>query len=450
MKNPRKVEVIPYDMRWPDYFKQEANRIQNVLGVHLKEIHHIGSTAIPNMTAKPIIDILLECNNLDEIDLIIEKLAALNYYNIRRQIIPHVSFFARRQDEDMSFHLHIHEKGSPQIKRHIRFRDYVTQHPEDAKAYAALKIHLAEKFVDDINSYVFGKDKLVQEIDTKAKRWAHRKNNYLPFNTGRPAKEWSHEKLVKAMSANLNVHMTYFAQYLNQVELIRIPGFTIVNSGLADDTFNYVLDADFSAAEAHNKISEVTSYFLQKNIPFSWWVSPYDKPHDLERYLEDENYQNTENNTAMYFDLDAWDGQISLPAELEIIQAKDEKTLHDFALVLANDETAFKTYYSWIASTLTDDDPIEYYVGYINGKPVVRGLSCYFAQVAGLHWLSTSPSERKKGYGAAMQQFRLKRAKELGYHIAVLQASSEGFPLYKRLRYKECGMFREFKLKKIK
>lgn len=119
----------------------------------------------------------------------------------------------------------------------------------------------------------------------------------------------------------------------------------------------------------------------------------------------------------------------------------------DFALVLAKDEPSFKTYFSWIASVLTDDDPIEYYVGYVDGKPVVRGLSCYFAQVAGLHWLSTLPSERRRGYGRAMQEYRLKRAKDLGYHIAVLQASSEGYPLYRKLGYKECGLFREYKLR---
>ena len=147
----------------------------------------------------------------------------------------------------------------------------------------------------------------------------------------------------------------------------------------------------------------------------------------------------------MYFDLDAWNGcGFSIP-QLNIIQATDEKTLQDFALVLTNDEAAFKTYFSWVASILTDDDPIEYYVGYVDGKPVVRGLSCYFAQVAGLHWLSTVPSERRKGYGRAMQEYRLKRAKDLGYHIAVLQASSEGYPLYRQLGYKECGHFCEYK-----
>lgn len=265
----------------------------------------------------------------------------------------------------------------------------------------------------------------------------------MPANTGPLAKHWSYEKLVKAMEANLNVHMTHFAQYLNQVELIRIPGFTIVNTGLSDDTFNYVLEADFTSSEASKKICEITNYF--RNSPFSWWVSPHDKPKNLTAYLENHGYVNTEKNTAMYFDLDAWDGRISVPPNLQIIQAKDEKTLQDFALVSTNDKISFKTYFAWIAPVLTDADPIEYYVGYVNGKPVVRGLSCYFAQVAGLHWLSTASSERRFSYDKSMQEYRLKRAKELGYHIAVLKVSHEDYPHYKKLGYKECGIFREFK-----
>ena len=445
MKNPRKVEVVPYNPEWSEFYKQESQHLQKTLGDHLREIYHIGSTAIPNMPAKPVIDMMLVCENLDEIDDITQKLNNLKYYNIRRQIIPHRSFIASRQDEHIRFHLHIHERGSPQIKRHVNFRDYVIAHPLDAKRYAELKIKLAEQFREDMNSYVFGKDKLVQEIDTKAKLWAKRKKDYLSPNTGEYAHEWSQEKLIKAMVANLNVQMTHFAQYLNQVELIRIPGFTIVNSGLHDDTFNYVIDADFSDAEANKKINEVTDYFRKKNIPFSWWVSPYDKPDDLSKYLENNGYINTENSVAMYFDLDKWDGHVVMSSDLQIISAIDEKTLRDFAFVLSNDEASCQKYFEWVASILTEDDPIEYFVGYVNGKPVVSGSSCYFAQLTGLNDLSTAPDERNKGYAKAMQYYRLKRAKDLGYHIAVLQASHESYPIYTKLGYKECGTFREFK-----
>jgi len=83
----------------------------------------------------------------------------------------------------------------------------------------------------------------------------------------------------------------------------------------------------------------------------------------------------------------------------------------------------------------------------LNDKPVVCGSSCYSAQLTGLNNLSTAPDERNKGYAKAMQYYRLKRAKELGYHIAVLQAFREGYPLYTKLGYKECCTFREFKLR---
>ncbi len=441
-----KVEIAPYDLHWPIIYRGEANRIKKALGGYLKAMYHIGSTSIPGMPAKPVIDIMLVLDNVDDIHVISEKLIQLNYGQVQRQIIPHVSFFTKRQDETISFHLHLHERGSPQINRHINFRDYVIHHPQMADDYANLKCHLASLFPNDMSSYVSGKDKLVQQIDTQAKRWVKRKRDYLLPNTGPFAKDWSHEKLVKAMEANLNVHMTHFAQYLNQIELIRVPGFTLVNSMLPDDTFNYAIDADFSSANANKKISEVTDYFTQNNSPFSWWVSPHDKPEDLSTQLENQGYNNTENNCAMYFDLDAWNERSSSLSELNIIRATDEKKLHDFALVLANNDAAFKTYFSSVAAVLTEDDPIEYYVGYVNGKPVVRGLSCYFAQVAGLHWLSTAPSERRKGYGRAMQEYRLKRAKELGYHVAVLQASNDGYPLYQKLGYQECGYFREYKI----
>ena len=72
--NSQKVEIVTYDPRWPEYFEQESNRIKEVLGSYLKEIYHIGSTALPNMPAKPVIDMMLVCDNLDEIESIAEKL----------------------------------------------------------------------------------------------------------------------------------------------------------------------------------------------------------------------------------------------------------------------------------------------------------------------------------------------------------------------------------------
>lgn len=445
-QNKRKVEVIPYHPEWLNLFAIEAKHIQHLLGSRLKKIHHIGSTSIPNMPAKPVIDILLECDNLDDIDFISTQLQTLNYAPVHRHIVPHRSFITTKQLPNIRYHVHILERGDSQIKRHIHFRDFMIHHPEEARVYAELKMELAKKFPDDMGSYVYGKDKLVQKIDAKTKHWSGRQKNFCEMNTGPCAKQWSQEKLTQAMIANFNVHMTYFAQYLNEVELVRIPGFTLVNSGLSDDTFNYVLDADFLPEVAQIGIADITDYFQKRKLPFSWWLSPLDKPNNLGQLLEKNGYYNSENNIAMYFDLDAWDEDWFEIPKLKIIRALDEQRLQDFALVLSNYEESFKEYFSWIAKMLTPEDPIEFYVGYVNNKPVVRGLACYGAQVVGLYWLSTAIDERKKGYATAMQQFRLKRAKELGYHVAVLQASAEGYPLYQKLGYRECGVFKEYKV----
>lgn len=442
----RTANLVAYDESWPNRYRLEADKIQSALGDLLMDIHHMGSTAIPHMPAKPVIDILLECDNFDQISTIQTQLQTVGYAYLRRSIIPYFSFFTSNTVDDLRFHIHIYERGDPQIQRHIHFRDYLRQHPEDAQAYRDLKLKLSKLYIDDMHQYVQGKDQFVQTIDMKAKCWPNRRKQFLPshkrtFNSDQ-------NTLIKAMEANLNVHMTYFAQYLNQVTLIRIPGYTIVNSGLNDDTFNYVLDTDLIPTDADTKIKEVTDYFRQHHKPFSWWLSPNDKPNDLATRLENNGYQNTENNVAMYLNLDNWDhpSPITAPkSELTIIRALDEKTLTDFASVLTNDEIAFKTYFSWIAKILTDDDPIEYYVGYVNDKPVVRGLICFYAGVAGLYWLSTALDARHQGYATAMQHFRLTRAKQLGYHLAELQASVEGYPLYKKLGYQECGVFREYK-----
>ncbi len=93
VEQTKENEVITYDPKWPDYYKQESQRLQKALGDHLREIYHIGSTAIPNMPAKPVVDIMLVCENLDAIGPITQALNGLNYYYLSRSFVPHRSFF---------------------------------------------------------------------------------------------------------------------------------------------------------------------------------------------------------------------------------------------------------------------------------------------------------------------------------------------------------------------
>lgn len=262
----------------------------------------------------------------------------------------------------------------------------------------------------------------------------------------------SEKELLQAMEANLFTQMTHFAKRLPQIELLHKPGITLVNSGLPDDSFNYVLSAKFQEKDAEETIRTATEYFRQRQVPFSWWFNPLDQPARLGEILLDYGYRCVDNNAGMYFDLDKWDErELSPPSRLKVVrigaQNANDKAWHDFVLVSANNEAASHQYISWIKSVLTNEDPLEYYVGYdVHGQPVVSALLCCFAGVVGLYWLATAPHEQRKGYATLMQYYMFKRAKDLGYHIMVLEASDQGYPLYQRLGYKECGLFREYKI----
>lgn len=440
------IELHDYDLNWPIIYQAEAEKLSQALGKDFKEIYHIGSTAIPGMRAKPVIDILLGVHDIFKIDKINDKLAQLGYEPVTRQIVPHVSFFTKKYGPVHDFHLHLHEVGSPQIKRHVHFRDYLIYHQDEAKVYAELKNRLADQFKNDRFGYVLAKSHFVQQIDGKAKKWEGRRHDFCEANSGPQRSDWDLTRVLKAAVANFNCQNTHFPQFIEQVELIRVPGYTLINSNLPDDTFNLIIDAHLPDNQVDSKIEELTRYFTDKNIDFSWWLGPTDQPINLDAHLEQARYQNMETNPVMYFDLDSWQGEIQPHPELEIVQATDENQLIDYASVLMNDEKSFKQYYSWIASVLDKEDPFEYYVGYVNGVPVVRGMSCYFAQVVGLYWLSTAVDQRNKGYGRAMQEYRLKRAKDKNYHLAVLQASKQGYPLYAKMGYQVIAEFKDYHL----
>lgn len=446
------IKLIDHSPKWVDYFKEESDQIQNLLGNHLNEIHHIGSTAIAGIAAKPVIDIMLEFKDLDQIDEIWQSLAQLNYRALRGHIGPHRSYFTRRADSDITYHLHLRESGDPQLNRHVNFRNYMNAHPDKAQAYAKLKLNLAQQHIDNINAYVAGKDKFIQEIDRLAKTWPQRRQNFAPANTGQNIGNWSNEKLVKAMEANLNLHMTYYAQYLSQVNFIRVPGYTLVNSALPDAAFNYILEANFSEEEADTLIPAIINNFATycsdlptQKVPFSWWISPCDKPQNLTTLLEKYQLQLAETNMGMYLDLDQYLSSAENKDHLEIKQAKTQTELLDFALALTNDKQAFVDYYSALAAVITDEDPIKFYVGYIDNKPVTRGLVVYLAQVAGIYAISTDPAYRYRGYARIMEEFLLTQAKNLGYHIAVLQAAPTGLAFHQKLGFKECCIFKEYK-----
>ncbi|MFF2090495.1 GrpB family protein [Paenibacillus sp. NPDC058174] len=166
----RKVEVTPYQSLWEERFKETAVKLQAVLGGEIIEIHHIGSTSVPGLAAKPVIDVLPVVKHIKRIDEYEAVMREEGYMPKGENGIAGRRYFAKGGD-CRTHHIHIYEHGHAQIARHLAFRNYLRTHAEIAHTYGQLKIELAARFPLDIDAYIKGKEALASEIDRQALQW---------------------------------------------------------------------------------------------------------------------------------------------------------------------------------------------------------------------------------------------------------------------------------------
>ena len=166
----RKVEVIPYDPIWATKFEEEAAKLKRLFEDELVAIHHIGSTSVPGLDAKPIIDIMPVVRQIERIDDWIGHMEALGYRSFGEHGIPRRRFFAKGE-EVRTFHVHMFEDGDDGVIRHLAFRDYLVTFPDVRDEYAALKQQSASQHPDDIESYIQGKQDWVSATERAATIW---------------------------------------------------------------------------------------------------------------------------------------------------------------------------------------------------------------------------------------------------------------------------------------
>jgi GrpB-like predicted nucleotidyltransferase (UPF0157 family) len=168
----RQVIVVPHNPEWSRQFEQESLAIREALGDNFVAIHHVGSTAIPRIHAKPIIDMLTEVVNIERVDDQAEHLATLGYKAMGEYGIPGRRYFRKHNAAgERTHHLHVFTTGSLEVLRHLAFRDYMITHPADAQAYSQLKQQLAAAHPTDIEAYMDGKDGFIKEMECKALEW---------------------------------------------------------------------------------------------------------------------------------------------------------------------------------------------------------------------------------------------------------------------------------------
>lgn len=162
------VKVIrPYDPDWPAQFAAEATVVAAALGAGLCRIDHIGSTAVPGLIAKPVIDMLAEATDLDAIDGRIPAMQAAGYEARGEYGLPGRRYFKKASADrrPVGFHLHVYASGSPDLRRHRAFRDYLIARPDVAAAYAALKRSIADETGRLPEDYADRKSEFVRAIE---------------------------------------------------------------------------------------------------------------------------------------------------------------------------------------------------------------------------------------------------------------------------------------------
>ena len=163
MQTMKTIVVVDYDTTWPDTFEQLRARVWLVVGDLAVTIEHVGSTSVPGLAAKPIIDMTIVVPSVHEVPLAIERLATLGYEHRGDLGIEGREAFTR--PEDLPAHnLYLSAPGSLGLQNQLAVRDYLRAHPPTAHAYGELKKRLAQRFPHDIVSYVDGKTDLLLGI----------------------------------------------------------------------------------------------------------------------------------------------------------------------------------------------------------------------------------------------------------------------------------------------
>jgi GrpB-like predicted nucleotidyltransferase (UPF0157 family) len=168
---PDPVIIAAYDPGWPTLFQELGTALRGVLGETALRIDHIGSTAIPGLAAKPVIDVQISVVSFEPLDAYRIPIESLGFVHRRDNPDLTKRYFRERPGERRT-HIHVRSAGSWGEQTALLFRDYVRTHGEAAARYGELKVRLAERYRDDRHRYTDEKGPFIWEIMADANRWS--------------------------------------------------------------------------------------------------------------------------------------------------------------------------------------------------------------------------------------------------------------------------------------
>ena len=157
-----RVELVAYDPAWADMFAQISRDVRAACGTLIVDIHHIGSTSVPGLSAKPLIDVMPVLNAFAAGARCADILEPLGFYYYDEYGIPGRQFF--RQRGPININMHMFERGHIEIERHLVFRDALRSDARLKAAYEDLKRGLAARFPNDVDSYAMSKSVFIEGV----------------------------------------------------------------------------------------------------------------------------------------------------------------------------------------------------------------------------------------------------------------------------------------------
>ena len=165
------LELMDYRDDYKDIYNEEKDNLLKIYKDKIFKIDHVGSTSIKNIKSKPIIDILIQTNDLDDFIKFTESNIEGDIYTVKKEPTLGGDYLIRKEEDGkVKAFIHVYKTGDMNGITSIMFRDYLNSHEDERKNYEKLKLELYEKYKDDRKQYTYGKDKYIKEIIKKARK----------------------------------------------------------------------------------------------------------------------------------------------------------------------------------------------------------------------------------------------------------------------------------------
>lgn len=259
----RKVEICPYDESWIIAYCEEAELIKAIFGVDLLNIYHIGSTSIPGMAAKPIIDILIEVQALNRVDSFNSAMKNSGYISRGENGIKNRRYFVKEKDGNRTHHVHIYQTGAKEIARHLAFRDYLIDTPVEAEKYRLRKQEISQVYPANVKLYQEMKSSLVHDLTEKALNWASKNKKTSVMGFILREKETNNYELLSLSSQSI------------PNAFLRVPGGGV-------EKYENLVDALFREIREESGLTDLT---LIRKIGIHYYYKPY-----IKRFVERHDF----------------------------------------------------------------------------------------------------------------------------------------------------------------